>query len=181
MVHRERFNIYLMASLAAVCVGLASGCQSPETKKKKELATLHLYVETNPRGIEQTQVASILREAPFDVTVRKTPFLTEANVAEAKVVEAMGGYAISLQFNREGSWLLEQYTAANPTKKIAVFCQFGKDLAQHRWLAAPVITRRINNGLFIFTPDASREEAEEIVLGLNNVSKKLRGNWMHDQ
>lgn len=178
MVHRERFNIYLML---AICVAVASGCQSPETKKKKELATLHLYIETNPRGIEQTQVASILREAPFDVTVRKTPFLTEANVAEARVVEAMGGYAISLQFNNEGKLLLEQYTAANPGKKIAVFCQFGKDLAQHRWVAAPAISRRISNGLFVFTPDASREEADEIVLGLNNVSKKLRGNWMHDQ
>jgi preprotein translocase subunit SecD len=178
MVHRERFNIYLMAGLAAI---MAFGCQSPEKKKKKELATLHLYIETSPRGIEQTQVASILREAPFDVTVRKTPFLTEASVAEAKVIEAMGGYAISLQFNNEGKLLLEQYTSANPGKKIAVFCQFGKDLAQHRWVAAPAISRRIANGLFVFTPDASREEAEEIVLGLNNVSKKLRGNWMHDQ
>jgi len=178
MVHRKRFNIYLMVALAAV---MAFGCQSPEKKKKKEFATLHLYIETNPRGLEQTQVASILRESPFDVTVRKTPFMTEGSIAEAKVVDAMGGYAISVQFNNEGKMLLEQYTAANPGRKIAVFCQFGKDLAHHRWLAAPAISRRNANGLFVFTPDASREEAEEIVLGLNNVSKKLRGNWMHDQ
>ena len=178
MVHRNRFNIYLMAALATL---MACGCQSPEKKKKKELATLHLYIETNPRGLEQTQVASILRESPFDVTVKKTPFLTEANVAQAEVVNTVGGFAISVQFNNEGKMLLEQYTAANLGRKIAVFCQFGKDLAHHRWLAAPAISRRNSNGLFVFTPDASREEAEEIVLGLNNVSKKLRGNWIHDQ
>jgi preprotein translocase subunit SecD len=179
MVQLKRFNIYLLVALAAV---LAGGCQSAEKKKKQELATLHLHIETNPHGSEHTQVASIMRESPFDVTVEKTPFIIEGSVAEAKVINAMGGFAISIQFNREGTWLLEQYTSGNNGRKIAVLSQFGKDLAQHRWLAAPVITKRISNGLFVFTPDASREEAEEIVLGLNNVVKKLRGNWLlHDQ
>jgi len=118
MVHRKRFNIYLVAALTAL---LACGCQSPETKKKKEVATLRLYIETNPHGLGHTQVASILREAPFDVTVEKNPFLTEGNVAEAKVINAMGGYAISVQFNTEGKMLLEQYTSANQGRKIAVF------------------------------------------------------------
>jgi|SRR6266853_6746773 len=176
--HRKRFNIYLFAALA---VALACGCQSPETKKKKELATLRLHVETNPHGMGHTEVASILREAPFEVTVEKTAFLTEGNVAEAKVVNAMGGYSISIQFNTEGRMLLEQYTSANQGRRIGVFAQWGKDMAQHRWLAAPAIYKRNANGLLIFTPDASREEAEEIVLGLNNVSKKMRKNWMHEQ
>jgi preprotein translocase subunit SecD len=178
MVHGKWFNIYLSA---AVAVAVACGCQSPETKKKKEVATLRLHVETNPHGLGHSEVASILRESPFEVTVEKTPFLTEGNVAEAKVLNAMGGFAISIQFNNEGKLLLEQYTSANNGRKLAVFCQFGKELAKHRWLAAPVISRRISNGLLVFTPDASREEAEEIVLGLNNVSRKMRGNWIHDQ
>lgn len=178
MVHLKRFNIYLIVALAAV---VACGCQSPEKKKKKELATLQLRIETNPHGMQRTEVASIMRENPVDVTVEQTPFVTDGNVSEAKVINAMGGFEISIQFNREGTWLLEQYTAGNNGRRIAVFCQFGKDLAQHRWLAAPVISKRISNGLFIFTPDASREEADEIVLGLNNVVKKLRGNWIHDQ
>jgi len=178
MVHLKRFNIYLIAVLL---LGLACGCQSAEKKKKKEMATLRLYIETSSHGLQHTQVASIFRDSPFDVTVEQTPFLTEGNIADAKVINAMGGFAISIQFNNEGKLLLEQYTAANNGRKIAIFCQFGKDLVHHRWLAAPVISRRVSNGLFVFTPDASREEAEEIVLSLNNVSKKLRGNWMHDQ
>jgi preprotein translocase subunit SecD len=176
--HGKRFNIYLFVALA---VALAWGCQSPETKKKKELATLRLHIETNPHALGHTQVASILRQAPFDVTVEQNPFLTEGNVAEAKVINAMGGYAISLQFNTEGKMLLEQYTSANQGRKIAVFAQWGTNMSQHRWLAAPAIYKRNPSGLFVFTPDASREEADDIVLGLNNVSRKLRKNWMHEQ
>jgi preprotein translocase subunit SecD len=93
----------------------------------------------------------------------------------------MGGFEISLQFNREGTWLLEQYSSANRGRKIAVFCEFGVELKEHRWLAAPVVSKRISDGLLVFTPDASREEAEEIVRGLNNVAKKMHGNWMHDE
>jgi preprotein translocase subunit SecD len=178
MLDRKRFNIYLVAALTAL---LAWGCQSPETKKKKELASLRLYIETNPHALAHSQVIQILREAPFDVTVEQNPFLSEGNVAEAKVINAMGGYAISIQFNTEGKMLLEQYTSANQGRKVAVFSQWGKDMAQHRWLAAPAVNRRNSNGLFVFTPDASREEADEIVLGLNNVSKKMRKNWMHEQ
>src|SRR5690242_21855004 len=108
MFDQRRFNIYLMVALS---VGLACGSQSPETKKKKELATLRLYIETNPHGLGHSQVVQILREAPFDVTIEQNPFLTEGNVAEAKVINAMGGYAISIQFNTEGKMLLEQYTS----------------------------------------------------------------------
>ena len=46
---------------------------------------------------------------------------------------------------------------------------------------APAVSKRISDGLFVFTPDASREEADEIVMGLNNVAKKMHGNWMHEQ
>lgn len=178
MVHRKRFNIYLLMAFAAA---IACGCQSPETKKKKQLATLHLHIEVSPDTLGHTEVASILRNTPFDLKVEKTPFLTEGNITESQVVNTMGGFAITLQFNNEGKLLLEEYTAANRGRKIAVFSQWGKDLAQHRWLAAPAVNSRISNGLFAFTPDASRAEAEEIVLGLNNVSKKIRGNWLHDQ
>ncbi len=179
MFNVKWFNIYLILALATV---FASGCQSsPEKKKKKELAALHLHMESNPDPLHHTEVASIIRENPFEVTVERTPFLTDANIAEAKVINAMGGFAISIQFNREGQWLLEQYTTANRGRKIAVFCQWGTDLKEHRWLAAPAVSKRISDGLFIFTPDASREEADEIVLGLNNVAKKMHGNWLHDE
>jgi murein DD-endopeptidase MepM/ murein hydrolase activator NlpD len=48
----------------------------------------------------------------------------------------------------------------------------GRKTRDGRWLAAPIITRRISNGVLVFTPDCSREEADQLVLGLNNVAKE---------
>ena len=50
-----------------------------------------------------------------------------------------------------------------------------------RWLAAPMITRRITNGLFVFTPDCSREEAERIVLGLNHVARQTHKDELKNE
>ena len=44
------------------------------------------------------------------------------------------------------------------------------------WLAAVLIRSRIPNGLFIFTPDASREEGIRIVRGLRNVLAKKKND-----
>ena len=47
-----------------------------------------------------------------------------------------------------------------------------------RWLAAPILQQRIRDGLLVFTPDATREEAERIVRGLKNVAKTVqKHNW----
>jgi preprotein translocase subunit SecD len=98
--------------------------------------------------------------------------LTELNVSSAKVVEVMGGFALQIEFNHSGNMLLEQYTAANPGRHLAVFSLFGKKKEESRWLGAPIIAHRISNGILIFTPDASRDEAERIAAGLNNYAKK---------
>jgi hypothetical protein len=58
-------------------------------------------------------------------------------------------------------------------RRLVIFSEFGKKLSQNRWLAAPLIQRRIENGLLVFTPDATRAEAEEIAAGLNRVAEKL--------
>jgi preprotein translocase subunit SecD len=111
------------------------------------------------------------------VNVDKTPFLNESNVSGAKVVDVVGGFALRIQFDHAGTAMLEQYTVANRGRKIAVLSQFGEELKNLRWLAAPFISRRITDGVLLFTPDATREEAEEIALGLNNVVKKTQ-TWI---
>jgi len=42
-----------------------------------------------------------------------------------------------------------------------------------RWLAAPLISRRVDNGILTFTPDCDRNDADQIVLGLNATAKAL--------
>jgi preprotein translocase subunit SecD len=170
-----RFNIYLAFALVAVAV---CGCRtSPESKAKKQLSTLRLHLEAGRDASEATQLVPVYRLHPFMVNVQKMPFLNESNVSEAKVVDVVGGFALRIQFDHAGAAMLEQYTVANRGKKVAVFSQFGGELATLRWLAAPFISRRIIDGVFVFTPDANREEAEEIARGLNNVAKKTR-TWI---
>jgi len=173
-----RFNTYFAI---AVSLGLCCGCQTDHTQKskdKKPLSTVRLHQEMHADPMGRTEEALVFREQPVKLIVNKDPFLTEANVKEAKVVDTPGGFALSIQFDRQGSWLLEEYTAASKGKHIAVYSQFMPDtehkLNSGRWLAAPLIQNHITDGLFIFTPDASREEAERIATGLNDVASKLQ-------
>jgi preprotein translocase subunit SecD len=171
----HRLNIYFMLTLA---LAVLCGCQSAETKRKKQPSRLGLYLEVNPDAANGSEFVPIYREKPVMMNIQKQPFLAEDRIKEAKVLDVMGGFAISSQFDRQGSWLLEQYTAANRGTHFAIFSQWAgppeEKLNKGRWLAAPKILKHITDGLVIFTPDATREEAEQIALGVNNVAKKLK-------
>ena len=107
------------------------------------------------------------------VNVIKNPFLNESLIANASLIEAHGGFSLKLEFKKLGQTILEQYSAANPNRRFAIRSQFGVEPnAKDRWLGAPRIPRRIKDGILIFTPDADRTEAEQIVLGLNNLAEK---------
>ena len=165
-----RFNLYLRLALAAV---LISGCQSPESRRKQQPAKLSVHLEVRPDGTNLNEPVPIYREKPVMVNVERIPLLTELNVSEAKVVDVDGDFAIRIQFEREGTWLLEQRSVASHGKRFAIHCEFGEHLAKKRWLAAPIISRRIADGVLVFTPDATRAEADEIVLGLSNVGREV--------
>jgi preprotein translocase subunit SecD len=153
------------------------GCQTHKNDKNKLLATFRVHLET---AAEQetagSQKVPIYRAAPVEIEVEKDPFLTEAHVASARVVNVLGGFDIMIQLNRQGIWLLQEYSAANSGKHYAIFSQFGEKGKNSRWLAAPQFSRVISSGIIQFTPDASREEADDIVLGLNNLAKKNESN-----
>jgi len=159
-----RFNIYLLIALALTGAGCKSGAFA-----KKTASTLRLHIEVNRDGTERNMPIPIYRASPFYVNVETDPVLNEGHVTQAAVVEGLGSFEIRVEFDQKGTWLLEQYTTALRGKRLAVFSQFG----EARWLAAPAMTDRISDGIFTFTPDATREEAERIVEGLNNVAKKL--------
>ena len=157
------FNTYLLLLAAAML-----GCQSPAAKK--DYSTLRMYIETNPDGTSHNEAVKIGRSDPFQVNIEKVPFITEYQVETASVIESMGGFQIMLQFNRQGSWLIEQYSLASREKRAVIMSSF----PDPRWLAAPKLTRRIADGVLVFTPDCTREEADRIVLGLNNIVKQIK-------
>jgi hypothetical protein len=176
VIQRNRFNLYLLLPLLATALVFCA-CKSTEGKEKKILSTFRVHLEAKKDPMGRTDTADVYRQSPIQFTVEKAPFLTEASVKEAKVIDVTGGFALEIQFDRQGTWLLEQYTSANRTKHLLVSSQFvepGEEkLSKGRWLAAPQINNHISDGLLIFTPDATREEAARIALGLNHVAKKL--------
>ena len=168
-----RFNVYFALAAAAV---LLCGCQTDKPAKKT--AALRVHIETNP-GLEGTsQTITLLRSDPVVLTIAPDPFLTEAGIIAARTIETHGGFAIEVQFDEISAVTLEQFTAANPGLHLAIHGEWGDKPVTGRWLAAPLITHRIGNGILAFTPDASREETDELVLGLNNVAKKIQKGLM---
>jgi hypothetical protein len=165
----RRFNLFLaILSLAALC-----GCQTDKEKPGKEVSVLRVHIEANSGNSGTTQTVSVLRSDPVLITINKEPFLTEASIVAAAVIDVRGGFAIQVKFDEIGTLTLEQYFAANPGKHYAVFGQWGEQKTDGRWLAAPLITRRVADGIVSFTPDMSRTNADRLVIGLNNVTKKM--------
>jgi preprotein translocase subunit SecD len=173
-VYWQRFNLFLMLLLVApLC-----GC-SYFYHKHEQTAAMRLHIELAPENageINTSQTVSILRADPVQVTIDKTPILTEANIVAARVIDTPESPAIEVRFDENGTWILEQYSASNPGRHFAIYGQWGKDLKDGRWLAAPLITKRINDGILSFTPDMTRDEANQFVLGLNNLAKQFATN-----
>ena len=170
----RRFNIYftLAAALALFC-GCKTEQQREQDKAKEVLGALRVHIEAGESDAGSTQTISLLRSDPVLVTIADEPILTEANLIAASVIDTPGGFAIEVRFDEISASLLEQYSAANPGRHFAIFGQWGEKLNDGRWLAAPFITHRIGDGTLAFTPDCSRAEADQLVLGLNNVAAKI--------
>jgi hypothetical protein len=152
---------------------LLTACKTTEERKRsKEASTIRFHLEVNPDGSDRNVGVPVYRARPMLVNVEQNSFLNEGDVDLAAVVPAVGGFMIKIQFNTHGSWVLDAVTTSNKGRRIVIFSQFGE--GNSRWLAAPVIAQRVSNGLYLFTPDASYEEAERIVRGLNNIAAELR-------
>jgi|YNPNPStandDraft_1061719.scaffolds.fasta_scaffold01264_7 preprotein translocase subunit SecD len=163
---RLRFNYYLFAVLLLTAAGCASG---PDRKSRKEESVVQLFMEAEADIGDQTAVIQVVRSVPVPVRIYKRPFLDSSELVDAAVVDVVGGFVVQLQFTAHGALVLEQVSTAHRGSRIAVFGIFPGG----RWLAAPVVANRITNGVFVFTPDATREEAERLVRGLNNVAIRL--------
>src|SRR5436309_3109298 len=124
--------------LALAALALIAGCGTPEERlRKKEISTIRIHVESDQQS-DHSSAISVMRSSPILLNIDREPVLDENNVAAAMVVEQLGGFAIEVKFNRQGSWILERTTVVSRGKHLAVFAYFG----QSRWLAAPLITSR---------------------------------------
>lgn len=168
VIRPSRFNIYL---LLAVALGVVAGCSSAASREKKQIATLRVHMEAPHDPSSLTETVSLLRAAPVSIKIESQPFLTEGDLAVAKIIAGKDEFVLRLQLNQQGQRLLEQYSSANPQRRLAIRSQFRQGTnVFDRWLAAPLVLGRISDGVLVFSPDADRGESEALVRGLNNAA-----------
>ena len=59
------FNTYLLVVLAALAVGLACGCQSPEKKRQKKMSIIRVHVESRVDSTNRAVRVVVSREQPM--------------------------------------------------------------------------------------------------------------------
>lgn len=139
-----------------------------DEKLDKQASTLRFHLETESTGMGTGKV-KILRSSPVTLTVDRNAFADEGFIEEARVIDGLGGHMIYVRFNSQGTLRLQMATVTRAGRRVAIHSTW----TESRWLAAPLPPRPIEDGVIVFTPDASREECERIVRGVNNVAIKL--------
>jgi hypothetical protein len=164
----SRFNIILPMLLVLVL-----GCKSSEERKRaKEATFMRFHVEANVDGTQHNMRVPVYRSSPMLVGVERDAALDEGFMDKVELVTAdeFGNQAIKITFNEAGKKRLDYITSSYKGLRLVIQARW----TETRWLAAPLITKRITDGVFVFTPDASSEECERIISGLKNVIAKLK-------
>jgi len=156
----RRFNLYLLLTVVVL-----SGAACKTSKSKKVETALRIHTEARDEA-SFTRKVKVFKDESVTMIINEMPLLSDVDLVDAQIVEALGGFAIQLKFNPMGRWQLDKHTGINIGRHYAIFVLFGKKPSVARWIAAPIISNRIANGVIIFTPDCTREEAELIVQGL---------------
>jgi len=162
------FNGFLALALLVLFAGCA-------TKGKKEYSSFRVHLESDPGSADRASAITVYRTAPMQVAIDREPLLDETLVRSASIIDQPVGFAVQVELTRRGAWILESATASHKGRHLVIFSHFG----QARWLGAPMITGLNRSGRLVFTPDATREEAERFVRGLNNTAHKIerKENW----
>lgn len=162
------FNPVLPVFWFALALLAGPAPAAAKEKKPKDPAFLRIYFESPRDTTSRAMEAKVGRSDPMSIRVEKLPILSESHLKIIEVVDLGGGPSLRLTFNRTGRRLLENYTATGVGRRLVVQTQF----EEMRWLAAPRITRRIADGILVFTPDASPEELDRLVRGVTKALKK---------
>src|SRR5580698_8509175 len=113
-VYTLRFNLFLLLAALSPLLG---GCGSLGHKDEPTSA-LAIFVAVAPGRVTGptggTETVKVLRADPVQITIDKTPILTEGDVAAAKIIDTPEAPGIEIRFNPMGTVVLEQYSATDP-------------------------------------------------------------------
>src|SRR5687767_6396296 len=145
---RRRLGVF--NGILVLALALGAGC---ETTRKKDYSSFRVHLESDPGSMDRSSAITVYRSAPIVIGIDREPVLDESHVRTAVVIEQPVGFAIEIQLDRRGSWILERASVSHKGRHLAIFSHFGPA----RWIGAPEITGKNSSGRLVFTPDATRE------------------------
>ncbi len=177
------FGLFLWLCLGAGCAtGDDSSSSSKDSKEQKDekpekqATTIEFRSETPSIGMGTGRI-KVFRAHPVTLNVEKNAFVDGGFVEQARLIDGLAGPMIYIKFTTQGALRLQMATVTRPGRRIAIYARW----TEGRWLGAPLITKPLEDGEILFTPDATRDEAERIVRGLNNVAIKLENQKKPDK
>jgi hypothetical protein len=194
---KRLLNAFFVVACFALLAGCAAfnGGIDPT----KEQSTIRLYLEGQKADQTTSGTVAVTRNKYLYTIQREPALDESDVAKVSVIESDDGTYTLQLNMRDHGALLLDMLTASNKGKHIIVFSQFptpGKHKEkkkksaddadvlvkegapketekegkrQSAWLAAVLIRDRISNGVFRFTPDATKEETLRIARGLKNV------------
>jgi len=141
---------------------LAAGCAM---FGDQEPTTLRFYEE-----ISSSLPSKLYRDVPIPkagltVQVERFPVLTERDIAAAEIYPTAGGAALLLRLEPHANMRMAELTTRARGHYLVAFLD-------GRAVAAWLIDKPINNGVFLLEGDFTEEEARRAVESLNRQSKK---------
>ncbi len=169
------FNLVL-AAFVLNC-GCASDRSDRESRRKEQDTINHVRVHLESRHDipERAMIAKVGGSDDLRFAVEKMPILTELHVEKASLLEDLGGFKVELDLNPMGARILESYSSAAMGRHLLIMTELDGEAT---WIAAPIIEKRISDGILAFTPIASREDMNRLVTGLNQAVEKRRKRWL---
>ena len=163
----------LSASIMIIAVGCNYANYSVETKRDK--AQFALFVEGFPQQGEDTKLLKFYQASPRFVHIDPNPVLKgdSGMITASKVIDTQDGlYAIQLDFTTLGQSVMEHITTNFRSRRLYVVVAQSADNSktnrvEMKCIGAKYIQQTISAPYMIFTPDATREESEDIIKLVN--------------
>ncbi len=153
----------LLPCLLICCVLGLTACV---TKPPKNMTTLRIHVPATEASSPQRRMQVAIRVPELTLQVDAQPVLTEADLDHAQVTGEGENLGLRLYFNTHGTIVLDTVSLNYRSQMLVIMINGAA-------IGAPLIKDRIVDGVFEFTPDLSREQAEKIVAGLNATAAYL--------
>lgn len=149
-------TVYRSLAALAVC-WLAAGC-------KEEKATLRIFLQASDRLPEAHRKVVVLRNPPMNIIINPVSEVSEHDLLSAKAVKTPTQKLLVLQFDPHGQRAIETFTAEHRGELYVMTINAIP-------IAAPLIREVVHDGILTVVVDATDEELDKMVKGLDFASK----------